>query len=177
MISRKSAPGVALLATACGIALVVQVQAGADNVAFPEDYAKGVKWLVVDKAETKQVHELYAMPEAIEAARKDQPMPNGTIFTVVRHAAQLDAQGNLIKGADGRLVKGEVLGFNAMEKRAGWGREYPDALRNGEWEYRAFTADKKPNESVKLTACFECHKPLASQDFVHSYDKLKEATR
>ena len=177
MISRRSAAGAALVATVCGIALVVQVQAGAGNVAFPENYAKGVKWLVVDKSEAKQVHELYTMTEAIDAARKDQPMPNGTVFTVVRYSAQLDAQGNPVKGTDGRLVKGEVLGFNAMEKRAGWGSEYPDTLRNGEWEYRAFTADKKPNESVKLTACFECHKPLAAQDFVHAYDKLKEATR
>jgi hypothetical protein len=177
MISRRSAAGAALVAAVCGIALVVQVQAGADKVGFPENYAKGVKWLVVDKTETKQVHELYATPEAIEAARKDQPMPNGTVFTVVQYLAQLDAQGNPVKGADGRLVKGEIRGFNAMEKRTGWGSEYPDALRNGEWEYRAFTADKKPNENVKLTVCFECHKPLASQDFVHAYDKLKEAAR
>jgi len=48
-------------------------------------------------------------------------------------------------------------------------------LRNGEWEYRAFTAEKKPNENVKLTACFECHKPTANHDFVYSYDKLKSA--
>jgi hypothetical protein len=175
MMSRRSAAGAALVATVCGIALVVQVQASADNVAFPENYAKGVKWLVVDKAEAKQVHELYATPEAIEAARKDQPMPNGTVFTVVQYSAQLDAQGNPVKGADGRLVKGAIRGFNAMEKRTGWGSEYPDTLRNGEWEYRAFTADKKPNENAKLTACFECHKPLASQDFVHAYDKLKAA--
>jgi hypothetical protein len=177
MISRKSAAGAALVATVCGIALVVQVQASGDNVAFPENYAKGVKWLVVDKAETKQVHELYAAPEAIEAARGNLPMPNGTVFTVVQYSAQLDAQGNPVKGSDGRLVKGEIRGFNAMEKRTGWGSEYPDTLRNGEWEYRAFTADKKPNENAKLTACFECHKPLASQDFVHAYDKLKAATR
>jgi hypothetical protein len=91
MISRRSTAGAALVATVCGIAL--QVQASVDKVAFPENYAKGVKWLVVDKAETKQVHELYAMPEAIEAARKGQPMPNGTVFTVVRNSAQLDAQG------------------------------------------------------------------------------------
>ena len=51
------------------------------------------------------------------------------------------------------------------------------ASRNREWEYRAFRADKRPNEDVKLTACFECHKPLASQNFVHAYDKLKEAGR
>ena len=109
------------------------------------------------------------------AARRDQPMPSGTVFTVVRYAAQLDAQGNPIKGADGQFVKGELLGYAVMEKRTGWGSEYPDALRNGEWEYRAFTAEKKPNENVKLTACFECHKPTASHDFVYSYDKLKSA--
>jgi hypothetical protein len=177
MISRRSTAGAALVATVCGIALIIQVQASADKVAFPENYAKGVKWLVVDKAETKQVHELYAMPEAIEAARNGQPMPNGTVFTVVRNSAQLDAQGKPVKGADGRFVKGEVLGFNAMEKRTGWGSEYPETLRHGEWEYRTFTADKKPNENVKLTACFECHKPLASQDFVHAYDKLKVSAR
>jgi hypothetical protein len=177
MMSRKSAAGAALVAMICGIAFVVQVQASADNVAFPENYAKGVKWLVVDKAEAevKQVHELYAMPEAIEAARKDQAMPNGTVFIVVQYLAQLDAEGNPVKGADGRLVKGEIRGFNVMEKRTGWGSEYADAIRNGEWEYRVFTADKKPNENAKLTACFECHKPLAAQDFVQAYDKLKAA--
>jgi hypothetical protein len=102
-----------------------------------ENYAKGVKWLVVDKAETKQVHELYAMPEAIEAARKGQPMPDGTVFTVVRNSTQLDAQGKPVKDAHGRFVKGEVLGFNAMEKRTGWGSEYPDTLRNGRAERTA----------------------------------------
>jgi len=177
MISLRLTAAIALVASVCGPALVVQVQASADKVAFPENYAKGVKWLVVDKSDAKQVHELYATPDAIEAARMGQPMPNGTVFTVVQYTAQLDAQGNPVKGADGRLVKGEIRGFNAMEKRTGWGSEYPDTLRNGEWEYRAFTADKKPNESAKLTACFECHKPLASQDFVHAYDKLKDAAR
>jgi hypothetical protein len=81
-----------------GIVLVVQVQASADNAAFPENYAKGVKWLVVvvDKAETKQVHELYAMPEPIEAAHKDQPMPNGAVFTVVRHVPKYRVCTNIV---------------------------------------------------------------------------------
>jgi len=105
MISRKLAAGTALIAAVGGLALAVQAQASADNVAFPENYAKGIKWLVVDKADAKQVNDLYATPEAIEAARKDQPMPNGTVFTVVQYSAQLDAQGNPVKGADGRFVK------------------------------------------------------------------------
>ena len=65
----------------------------------------------VDKEESKQVHQLYAMPEALAAARKDQPMPSGTVFTVVRYAAQLDAQGNPFTGADGQFVNGELLGY------------------------------------------------------------------
>jgi hypothetical protein len=61
-----------------------------------------------------------------------------------------------------------------MEKRAGWGNEYPDNIRNGEWEYRAFKADKTPNTAANLTNCFTCHKPLnPAQDFVFSYDKMK----
>jgi hypothetical protein len=94
---------------------------------------------------------------------------------VVRYSAKLDAQGNPVKGADGHFVKDKVLGFNAMEKRTGWGTDYPDNIRNGEWEYRAFTAEKMPNENAKLTVCFECHKPLASHDFVQSYDTLQTA--
>jgi hypothetical protein len=35
------------------------------------------------------------------------------VFTVVLYAAQLDGQGNPIKGADGQFVKGEVEAANA----------------------------------------------------------------
>jgi len=174
MTSHTTLAVVATVATVFGVALTFQVRAGADKVAFPDSYATGVMYLSLDKSESKQVHQIFAMPEAFAAACKDQPMPSGTVFTVVRYAAQLDAQGNPIKGADGQFVKGELLGYAVMEKRTGWGSEYPDTLRNGAWEYRAFTAEKKPNENVKLTACFECHKPTAKQDFVYSYDKLKE---
>lgn len=176
-MSRASMLGAALVATLCAVAVVAQVRADVEKVAFPQTYEKGVKWLIVDRAPIKQVHDEYVTPAAIEAARKDQPMPTGTVFTVVRYAARLDAEGNPIKGADGHFVKGDLLGFNVMEKRTGWGAEYPDTLRNGEWEYRAFTPDKQPNTDVKLTACFECHKAVANQDFVYAYDKLKEAAQ
>jgi len=175
MISRKFATAAAVIAAISAIGLVVKVQAGADKVAFPENYAKGTMWLTVDKDGPKQVHELYAPREAIQAAHADQAMPSGTVFTVVRYSAKLDDKGQPIKDANGRMSKDKILGFNAMEKRTGWGTDYPDTLRNGEWEYRAFNADKTPNDKANLTACFECHKPLASQDFVHAYDKLKAA--
>jgi hypothetical protein len=176
-MSRWTKAGVLLAAIAGGIALVAHVQAGADKVAFPENYAKGVKWVVIDRVKTNQVHEHFAVPAAIEAARKDQTMPSGTVFTGVRYSAQLDAQHNPIRGSDGHFVKDKLLGFVVMEKRTGWGSEYPDALRNGEWEYRSFTADKKPDGNANLKACFECHKPQANHDFIFAYDELKKATQ
>ena len=63
-----------------------------------------------------------------------------------------------------------------MEKRDGWGTEYKDDIRNGEWEYQAFGPDKKVNDKANLTACFACHKPHAGQDFVISLAGLKGTT-
>jgi hypothetical protein len=164
---------IAVAIGACvSLGLAIQVWAGADKVAFPEDYAKGVKYLVVDKP-GKQVHEFYASPAAFEAARKGEPMPDGTVLIGVLYNARLGDDGTPLKDPDGRFVKADLRGYAVMEKRAGWGKEYPADKRNGEWEYRVFTADKAPNEKAKLGACFECHKPQAIHDFVYSYDNLK----
>jgi hypothetical protein len=40
-----------------------------------------------------------------------------------------------------------------------------------------FTADKKVNDKVNLNACFECHKPHASTDFLFTADKIKAASK
>ena len=171
---RTHAAIVAAIGACVSLGLAIQVRAGADQVAFPEAYAKGVKYLVVDKP-TKQVHEFYASPAAIEAARKGEPMPDGTVLTGALYNAKLGDDGNPLKGPDGRFLKADLRGYAVMEKRAGWGTEYPADKRNGEWEYRVFTADKAPNEKANLGACFECHKPQATHDFVYSYDNLKTA--
>jgi hypothetical protein len=169
--------GVAPVVTALvGLGVVVfasHVRAGGDKVAFPEGFDKGVLYTTVDRADNKQYREIYTSQAAVDAARKGQPLPDGTVITLVQHRAKLDAQGNPEKDANGRFIKGDLLAYTVMEKRKGWGTEYPDDIRNGEWEYQAFTAAKQPNPNAKLTACFQCHKPLPSaQDFVFSYGKM-----
>jgi len=164
-----------LLGTLTGVFLVARVHAGAERVAFPESYAEGIKWLVVDRADRKEFHEHCVMPAAIAAARNGAAMPNGTVFTVVRYAVFLDAQGNPRRGKDGHYLKGEIVGYSVMEKRAGRGDEYPESVRNGEWEYRVFTPEKAPNASINVGGCFGCHKSEAAHDFVHAYDKLRVA--
>ena len=74
MASHTSLAVVARVATVFGVALTFQVRADADKVAFPDNYATGVMYLSLDKPESKQVHQIFAMPEAFAAARKVQPI-------------------------------------------------------------------------------------------------------
>ena len=168
----------AAVLTAVGVAgtgtCTVSAHAGGDKVAFPESYAKGVLYATVDRADNKQYRELYAPAEAIAAAKKGEPLPSGTVLTLVQFAAKLDEQGNPVKDANGRFIKDKLLAYTVMEKRAGWGAEYPETIRNGEWEYQAFRADRSVNAGAKLENCFTCHKPLGTKvDYVFSYERMK----
>jgi Cytochrome P460 len=166
-----------IAAAVTATAIIIPVNAGGDKVAFPGDYDKGVMFTTVDRPDNKQFREFYTSAAALDAAKKGQPLPSGTVITMVQNAAKLDAQGSPEKDANGRFIKTNVIGYTVMEKRAGWGTEYPDNVRNGEWEYQAFKADKTPNTAANLTACFNCHKPLDKQDYVFLYDKMKAAAK
>jgi Cytochrome P460 len=170
------------LLASCGLlaltlALTLQVRAGGEKVAFPANFDAGVLYATIDRADIKQYRDLYAPAAAVEAAAKGAPLPDGTVLTLVQFKAVLGADGNPVKDANGRFRKGDLVGYTTMEKRAGWGTEYPDTLRNGEWEYQAFKSDKSVNDKANLKGCFECHKPLDKQDFVFSYDRLKTAKK
>ena len=164
------------IAALAAVSLTVAVRAGGDKIAFPANYAKGVLYTTVDRADTKQFRELYASKEAIDALKAGKPIPSGTVLTMVNFKAKLNAAGEPEKDANGRFIKTEeIAGIAVMEKRTGWGAEYPDDMRNGEWEYQAFKPDKTVNDKANLKGCFTCHKPLDKQDFVFSFDKMKTA--
>ncbi|HSA71097.1 MAG TPA: cytochrome P460 family protein [Burkholderiales bacterium] len=149
--------------------------AGPEKIKFPSDYLKGVLYQTLDRPDSKQYRELYAPAAAVEAVRKGQPIPHGTVLTLVQWSVEQDANGNPIKDANGRFIKKDIIAHTVMQKENGWGADYPaDWPRNGEWEYAAFTADGRPNEKANANnkACFTCHLPHAKQDFVISLAKL-----
>ena len=149
-----------------------RTSAGPDKIVFPENYKDGVLYAVIDRYDVKQYRELYGTAAAVKAAREGTPIPSGSVLTLVQYKAQVDGQGSPIKDAGGRFVKGDLIAYTVMEKRAGWGTEYPDDLRNGDWEYAAFGADRKLNDKANYKGCFQCHKPHEKQDFVISLAKL-----
>ncbi|MBI4634894.1 MAG: cytochrome P460 family protein [Candidatus Rokubacteria bacterium] len=158
------------------LALVVPTSAGPEKIAFPGSVKSHVLYTTVDRYDIKQYRELYASSqEAVQAMKDGKPLPYGTVLTLIQYKAQLDAQAAPLKDANGRFVRGDLIGYTVMEKRQGWGAEYPADLRNGEWEYAAFSPDGKLNEKANYKACFQCHKPHEKQDFVISLAKLRGA--
>jgi plastocyanin len=168
---------VATLAAAVVIAAVsvVPSTAGPDKIVFPTKYKDGVLYTIVDRHDVKQYRELWGTPEAVAAMKAGTPLPNGSVLTLVQYKARVDTAGNPVRDARGRFVKGDLIAYTVMEKRTGWGTEYPAEWRNGEWEYAAFGADGQLNTKANYKACFECHKPHEKTDFVISQTKLVAA--
>lgn len=156
--------------------LSLSASAGGDKIAFPENWDKGVLYGTVDRHDIKQYRELWATPAAVEAVKAGKPIPHGTVLTLVQYKAQVDEKGAPKKDAKGRFMKGDLVAYTVMAKDKGWGAEYADDVRNGEWEYQVFTADKKVNDKANLKGCFTCHKPHEKQDFVISLAKLSGKT-
>jgi hypothetical protein len=159
------------------IVLTAAVRAGPDNVKFPANYAKGILYHTVDRADNKQYRELFITKFAAEEAKAGRPLPSGTVITMVNYKAKLGADGQPEKDGNGRFIKtDEIAGIAVMEKRTGWGAEYPADMRNGEWEYRAFAADGTVNAKADLKPCFTCHlQKVPNQDFVFTLAQIKAA--
>ena len=157
------------------IVAAVAVRAGPDNVKFPANYAKGVLYHTVDRADNKQFRELFITKFAAEEAKAGRPLPSGTVITMVNYKAKLGADGQPEKDGNGRFIKtDEIAAIAVMEKRMGWGAEYPADMRNGEWEYRVFKDDGTVNDKADLKTCFTCHlDKVRNQDFVFTLAQIK----
>jgi hemoglobin len=140
------------------------------ELAVPADYRGWAKFLsAVQRPDAKQVREIYMNPTA-GGGTAAKGFPNGTVFVMENFAAAANADGTLKQGADGRLVKGELLRVFVMGKSAGSGQFAPEGLKNGDWVYAAYLANGDKASDSTLT-CRACHLPLAAQDFVPRHDE------
>lgn len=164
----------ALAATGYGALALGQalVPSGPNKLAFPEGWDQGVLYATVDRPDTKQYREFYTSADAVKAAREGKPIPDGTVITLAAFAAKVDAGGVPVKDANGRFVKDRLVAVNSMQKKAGWGADIPEAVRNGDWVYQSFTPDGKVNDKANLTACYQCHLPFAKDDYLTNLAKL-----
>jgi hemoglobin len=120
---------------------------------------------------------MYIDPKGNQTKAGDA-FPYGTVMVMENYAAVAKPDGTLETGADGKLVKGNMVRIFIMEKAKGAGQDVPEALRNGEWVYAAYLPDGKKTEDP-FAPCRACHLPLTGKkDFVQRYDEYfqKRAT-
>ena len=150
--------------------------AGQEKVAFPA-YQTHVLYDVLDQPDIKEIREAFINPEALKSIKPGEPLPSGTVLSLPTFKALVNEKGELVKDPNGRLVRGPLDRIVVMEKRTGWGIEYPEDLRNGEWEYARFLPDGSRDPKADIKGCFECHKPLSDKDFVFTWPQLIKALR
>lgn len=137
-------------------AATAAVAARRPQMTFPTDFpASFVNYCTQEDAATKSVTRYYANAVALQAARAGKPLPNGSIIMVEGTTA------------------GTTTYYSGMELRAGWGQGVPELLRNGDWGYALFNAQKVRGEKNNYAMCLACHKSVASDSFVFTLGKLQ----
>lgn len=145
-----------------------------EKVRFPDFKKDMVSYVAVDRYDMKVIRRMYATAETL--ARKDfKTLPYGTQLVMVDEKAKLDEKGDFVRDENDRFVSsGEITRVSVMEKGKGWGAQYPDYLRNGEWEMAAFDSKGKIQSAVKLEACFQCHTSREETDYNYTYYEWKQ---
>jgi cytochrome c553 len=146
------------------------------QVSFPEGYKTSfVKYHTINFPATGQVRYYYANKAAVQAAREGKPLPAGSYLFAEVYAAKRGADGKPVTGADGFFEPEKLLLYTAMQSGAGWGKDFPEMLRNADWNYAIFTTDKQHRPGVNQAECLGCHKPLDSVSYVFTLKQLSAA--
>src|SRR5882672_2701508 len=127
------------------------------RVTFPEGYKESfVKYHTISFPATKQVRYYYANKVAAAAAK-------------------VGADGKPVVGGDGYFVADKLVAYTAMARDAGWGNDIPEMLRNENWNYAVFTADKQHRPGINQAECLGCHKPLDGVSYTFTLKQLADA--
>jgi len=148
------------------------------SVVFPDDYKSTfTRYHTINFPAQRQVRYYYANRVALQAAKDGKPLPDGSVLLAEHYSAKLDAEGKPIAGEGGFFVADKLVNYAVMASNAGWGKDIPDMLRNGDWNYGVFVPDKQPRAGVNQAECLACHKPLDKTSYTFTLDQLTAAAK
>jgi hypothetical protein len=148
----KTARQLLLVALVAGAALAGwQVQAETNRVTFP-DLDKLVHYTTVKRGNVTE--HIMTTPEALAAVKAKQPVPAGTHFVLVDHR-------------DGNLYR-----YFVMEKGSGFGADYDNRRRTGDWQFQWFWADKSVNMAENTQRCQSCHRSQEASEYLYTANRI-----
>jgi hypothetical protein len=143
-------------------------------VPYPANYrTEFAHYLTVDRPDGV-VRDIYISPNAVAALRQRRSLPDDTILVIEAYQAAQAADGEWLRDAQGRYIKGEPLAqVHVAHKRANWpAGDFPSGARAGNWNFGSFAlADGAPFDE-DLTACLNCHQATPRTDFLYSAPHL-----
>lgn len=134
-------------------AIFITCEVAAD-VKFPDEYNQGKHYASIVRGDTRE--ELFTTPEAIAAARRGDPFPEGTVITMEDYR-------------DNKLYR-----YVVMEKRKDWGKSHSSESPAGDWGFQWFNPDRSVKSGENLDRCRACHTSQSDNDYVFSFEKMKE---
>jgi hypothetical protein len=141
----------------------------APNLQVPLGYRSWPVFLsAVQRDDVAQIRDIYIDRNAT-SMQQGELFPDGTVMVMDLFAAQKDTSGALVKGADGKLVKGALQKVYLMGKELGW-NVYTKPQPTGDWLYFAYSADATTELTDPTASCVECHLKLtADVDWIYGY--------
>lgn len=148
------------------------------HMRFPPDFPTGfTRYLTANDAEHRTIKQHYINALGLAAARRNQPLPPGTIILQVNCLARLGPDGQPLHAPDGAWIIDRITSYTGMELHPGWGNPIPPWLRNADWNYGSFTTAKIPNPDTNQAVCLACHKPQSAVSYVFTFNELWDAAR
>ena len=141
------------------------------GMAFPVNYREEFElYLVVDRPD-QTVRHIFAAPQAVEASRAGEPLPDGTQIVIETWDARLTPLDNIARDDDGRYIA-ETMDANihVMEKSSEWTiEELPSPVGVIDWNFASFDAGTMLPSAENRNDCMTCHDAGAfRRDFVFS---------
>jgi len=154
-------------ALACFLGTAGAAREELDRVGFPRDYATKFHLLGGTLFDANHGLTSVYVNDAAESAVDSSHYPNGSVILMEFAEPQKDGEDQLIRDAQGQLVRGPIAHIDVMRREAGYGEAY-GANRAGEWEFASYRADGSTRmSSVQGASCAGCHqKAGADKDFV-----------
>lgn len=130
-----------------------QVRAEANRVKFPE-LDQLVHYATVKRGNVTE--HIMTTREAMEAVKNGRPIPDGTHFVLADHR-------------DGKIYR-----YFVMEKGDGWGVDYDDRRRTGNWQFQWFWPDRTVNLSENTNRCQSCHRSQERSEYLYTGYRLPQ---
>ena len=92
-------------------------------------------------------------------------------YTTVRRGNVTEHEGSHVVLVDYR--EGEVFRYFVMQKGDGWGGDYDDRRRTGDWQFQWFKPDRTVNMSQDTARCQSCHQAREDRQYLYTFEQMR----